>query len=200
MFPVNQEAGILELRIEQFLDPAAFNATFEQRLRNAVAGTRVRSIEAFADLQNLAELNPRYPNLRSILTQAEIDMGYRPPPPNPANIARSRELTTSASRIVESNATAQYEVALAQLNQAITLNPENTEATRVRDRLLSRMSVPGNLVLSSEDEADYQRALRELQAGNNLVALTLVERLMQNPSNRNITKLIELQQRILSAL
>jgi len=200
MFPVNQEAGILELRIEQFLDPAAFNASFEQRLRNAVAGTRARSIEAFADLQNLAELNPRYPNMRSILTQAEISMGYRPPPPNPANIARSRELTTAASRIVESNTRAQYEVALAQLNEAITLNPENTEATRVRDRLLSRMSVPGNLVLSSEDEADYQRALRELQAGNNLVALTLVERLMQNPSNRNITKLIELQQRILSAL
>ncbi|MCL2196160.1 MAG: hypothetical protein FWB77_00945 [Treponema sp.] len=200
MFPVNQEAGILELRIEQFLDPTAFNSSFEQRLRNAVAGTRARSIEAFADLQNLAELNPRYPNMRSILTQAEIDMGYRPPPPNPANIARSRELTAAASRIVESNTRAQYEVALAQLNEAITLNPENTEATRVRDRLLSRMSVPGNLVLSSEDEADYQRALRELQAGNNLVALTLVERLMQNPSNRNITKLIELQQRILSAL
>jgi len=200
MFPVNQEAGILELRIEQFLDPAAFNSSFEQRLRNAIAGTKSRSIEAFADLQNLAELNPRYPNMRNILTQAEIDMGYRPPPPNPANVARSRELTASASRIVESNAAAQYEVALAQLNQAITLNPENAEATRVRDRLLSRMSVPGNLVLSSEDETDYQRALRELQAGNNLAALTLVERLMQNPSNRNITKLIELQQRILSAL
>jgi len=200
MFPVNQEAGILELRIEQFLDPSAFNASFEQRLRTAVAGTRSRSIEAFADLQNLAELNPRYPNMRAILTQAEIDMGYRPPPPNPANIARSRELTSAASRIVESSTTAQYEVALAQLNEAIILNPNNMDATRVRDRLLSRMSVPGNLVLSSQDEADYQRALRELQAGNNLVALTLVERLMQNPSNRNITKLIELQQRILSAL
>jgi len=200
IFPVNQEAGILDLRIEQFLDPAAFNASFEQRMRTAVAGTRSRSIEAFADLQNLAELNPRYPNLRNILTQAEIDMGYRPPPPNPANIARSRELSNAASRIVESGANAQYEVALAQLNEAITLNPDNSEATRVRDRLLSRMSVPGNLILSSEDEADYQRALRELQAGNNLVALTLVERLIQNPGNRNITKLIELQQRILSAL
>jgi len=200
IFPVNQEAGILELRIEQFLDPAAFNSSFEQRLRTAVAGTRQRSIEAFADLQNLAEINPRYPNIRAIITQAEIDMGYRPQPPNPANIARSRELTASARRILESNSAAQYEVALAQLNQAITLNPENTEAPQVRDRLLSRMSVPGSIVLSSEDEADYQRALREVNAGNNLVALSLVERLMRNPRNRNITKLVELQQRIQSVL
>jgi len=200
IFPVNQEAGILDLRIEQFLDPTAFNASFEQRMRNAIAGTKRRSIESFADLQNLAEINPRYPNLKAILTQAEIDMGYRPPPPNPANIARSRELTASASRIFESNATAQYEVALTQLNEAITLNPQNTEATQVRDRLLSRMSVPGGIVLSSEDEADYQRALRELNLGNSLVALSLVERLMQNPKNRNITKLVELQRRIQSVL
>jgi hypothetical protein len=200
IFPVNQEAGLLELRIEQFLDPAAFNASFEQRMRNAVAGTKRRSIEAFADLQNLAEINPRYQNIRVIINQAEIDMGYRPQPPNPANIARSRELTASARRILDGNMTAQYEVALAQLNEAITLNSNNTEATQVRDRLLSRMSVPGGIVLSSEDEADYQRALRELNAGNNLAALSLVERLMQNPRNRNITKLVELQRRIQSVL
>jgi tetratricopeptide (TPR) repeat protein len=123
-------------------------------------------------------------------------MGYRPPPPNPANIARSRELTTSANRILEGNITAQYEVALAQINEAITLNPDNAEAARVKDRLLYRMSVPGAIVLSSQDEDDYQRAMREFQAGNNLVAMALVERLMQNPRNRNITKLIELQRRI----
>jgi len=200
IFPVNQEAGILELRIEQFLDPAAFNASFEQRLRTAVAGTKQRSIEAFADLQNLAEINPRYPNIKAIITQAEIDMGYRPQPPNPASVARSRDLTASARRILESNTTAQYEVALAQLNEAISLNPNNTEAPQVRDRLLSRMSVPGSIVLSSADEADYQRALRELNANNYLVALSLVERLMQNPRNRNITKLVELQRRIQSVL
>jgi hypothetical protein len=200
IFPVNQEAGILELRIEQFLDPAAFNASFEQRLRTAVAGTKQRSIEAFADLQNLAEINPRYQNIKAIVNQAEIDMGYRPQPPNPANIARSRDLTASARRILENNTNAQYEVALAQLNEAIALNPNNTEAPQVRDRLLSRMSVPGSIVLSSSDEADYQRALRELNAGNNLAALSLVERLMQNPRNRNITKLVELQRRIQSVL
>jgi len=200
MFPLNQEAGILDLRIEQFLDPAAFNALFEQRLRTAQARTRQRSMEAFADLQNLAEINPRYQNMRAILTQAEIDIGIRPPPPNPADVARSRELTASANRIYETSQAAQYEVALRQLNEAIIVNPENTEASRIRDRLLSRMNVPGAIILTNEDEADYQRALREHNAGNNLVAWALIERLMQNPRNRNITKVVELQQRIRSVL
>lgn len=200
MFPVNQEAGILELRIEQFTDPAAFNSAFEQRIRAAIAGTKQRSIESFADLQNLAEINPRYPGLRNIITQAEIDMNFRLPPPNPANIARSNELTQSAGRILNGNITTQYEIALAQINEAITLNPNNTEAPQVKDRLLNRMGAPGAIVLSSQDEAEYQRAVRELQAGNNLVALAVVERLMQNPRNQNITKLIELQRRIQSVL
>jgi len=200
IFPVNQEAGLLELRIEQFTDPAAFNASFEQRLRTAVDGTKLRSVESFADLLNLAEINPNYPNIRNIIYQAEIDIGRRQPPPNPANIARSRELTVSAGRILDGNISTQYEVALAQIDQAITLNPDNAEATRIKDRLLNRMSAPGGIVLSREDEEDYQRALREFQAGNNLVAFALVQRLMQNPGNRNITKLIELQRRIQQVL
>ena len=200
MFPVNQEAGILELRMEQFTDPGAFNASFEQRLRTAINGTRQRSLEAYADLLNLAEINPNYSGIRSILAQAEIDMGLRPAPPNPANIARSRDLTASASRILEANLTAQFEVALAQVNEAISLNPNNEDAARVKDRLTSRTSVPGTDVLKFEDEEQYQRAVRELQAGNNLVALALVDRLLQNPQNRNITKLVDLQRRIQSVL
>jgi hypothetical protein len=200
MFPLNQEAGILELRIDQYTDPAAFNAAFEQRLQTARTGVSQRSWEAFADLQNLAEINRNYPNIRNILTQAEITMGLRPPPPNPADIARSRELTASASRILENNTTTQFEAALVQINQAITLNPENGEATRIKDRLLTRMSMPGDIVLPSEDEETYQRAAREHQAGNNLVAYALVERLLQNPRYRNITKIVDLQRRIQASL
>jgi len=200
IFPFNQDAGILELRMEQYTDPAAFNASFEQRLRTAIAGTKRRSNESFADLQNLAEINSKYPGIKGIITQAEIDMGFRPPPPDPRALARSRELSASANRILTENNTTLFEVALTQVNEAIVLNPDNTDAMRVKDRLLNRMSVPGAIVLSNDDELEYQRAVRELQAGNNLVAFAVVQRLMQNPRNRNITKLIELQRRIQSVL
>ena len=202
MFPVNQEAGLLELRMDQFTDPRAFNAEFEQRLGRAIAGTRQGSIENYSDLLNLAEINPNYPGIRNIVFEAEVAMGIRPPPPNPADVARSRELTASARRILESNLTAQFEIAITQINQAITLDPSNTEAPPIKDRILNRSNTtePRAIVLSSEDEAQYQRAVREFQAGNNLIAYALVERLLQNPGNRNVTKIVELQRRIQSVL
>jgi hypothetical protein len=200
MFPVNQEAGLLELRIDQVTDPAAFNASFQRRLNDAIAGTKQRSLESFADLQNLAELNPRYPGIQNALVQAEIDMGRRPAPPNPVTLARSNELTAAAGRIVQSNARLQFEVALRQLNEALALNPDNTQAMALKDRVQTEMGGSGNIVLSSAAEGEYQRAVRELQQGNTLVALSIVEQLLQDSRNRNSTRILELARRIQSVL
>ncbi|MDR0451062.1 MAG: hypothetical protein LBH26_07330, partial [Treponema sp.] len=200
MFPVNQAAGLLELRIDQVADPAAFNASFQRRLNDAVAGTKRRSLESFADLQNLAELNPRYPGMQNALAQAEIDMGRRPAPPNPLSLARSNELTVAARRIVENNARLQFEVALRQLNEALALNPNNTQAMALKDRVQTEMGGSGNIVLSSAAEGEYQRAVRELQQGNTLVALAIVEQLLQDSRNRTSTRILELERRIHSVL
>jgi tetratricopeptide (TPR) repeat protein len=201
MFPVNKEAGILELRMDQVTDREAFDRSFEQRFREAVAGTRpnVRSAEAFADLQNLAEINSRYPGMAAAVTQAEIDMGFRPPPPDPRDLARSRELTAAARVIVEGNITVQFDVALAQLNQAIQLDPNNTQATSIKDQLQTRMGgASGSLDTASE--AEYQRAVQEYQQGRLLVALSIVRQLLQNPRNRNSVRILELERRIQSVL
>jgi tetratricopeptide (TPR) repeat protein len=182
------------------LDPRAFEQGFEQWLRDAVAGTKRRSIESFATLQNLAEINPRYPGMAAIVNQAEIDMGIRPPPPDPRAIARSNELSDSARRILDGNVTGQFEVALAQVNEAISLNPNNAQAMSVKDRLLSRMSRPSDIVLSSQDEEAYNHALMEYQRGNYIMALSIVRRLLQNPQYRNIAKILELQRRVQALL
>jgi hypothetical protein len=200
MFPMNQEAGILDLMMERITDTPAFDAAFEQRIRDAVSKTKQKNLEAFAELQNLAKINPRYPNINAILFQAEIDMGIRPPPPNPRDIARSRELTESARRILEGNITTQFEVAMTQINQAITLNINNTEAPRIKDQLNYRMANPGSNVLNSQDEAKYQLAVQEYQRGNNFVALSIVQEILQNTRNRNITKVLDLERRIRSQL
>ncbi|GHV95393.1 hypothetical protein AGMMS50293_17130 [Spirochaetia bacterium] len=200
MFPVNQEAGILELRMDQVTDPNAFTASFDQRIRDAIAGTKRNSNEAFAELQNLAQINPRYPNLAAIINQAEIDMGFRPPPPDPRALARSAELTASARRIIENNITSQFEVALVQINDALIANPNNAGATRIKQQLLTAMNAPGGIVMSSQDEAEFNRAAIAFQQGNYLVAHSIVERLLQDTRYRNITKLVELQRRIQAVL
>ncbi|MDR2483017.1 MAG: hypothetical protein LBD08_05225 [Treponema sp.] len=200
MFPLNQDAGLLELRVEQVMNPAAFNGSFQRRLAEAVAGTKRRSVEAFADLQNLAEINPRYPGLRAALTQAELDMGYRLPPPDTRAIARSDELTAQARAIIERNVRAQFPIALEQLNQALTLNPNNNQAMAEKDRVQTLMGGGGVVVLSSAAEQQYRRAIQELQQGNAVVALSIVQQLLQDPKNRNSTRLVELQRRIESVL
>ncbi|MDR2375444.1 MAG: hypothetical protein LBD96_03290 [Treponema sp.] len=199
MFPMNHEAGMLELRMDQVTDPRAFSASFQRRLDEAFVGVQRQSAESFADLQNLAELNPGYPGIAGILKQAEILMGYRVAPPDPRILRRSDELTRTARTIVDNNDRDQFEAALRQLNEALSLNPNNDEAMVLKDRVQTRMGT-GNAILSSADEGEYQRAVRELQQGNTLTAMSLVERLLQNPRNRNSTRVIELLRRIQAIL
>ncbi|MDR0314140.1 MAG: hypothetical protein LBI14_11160, partial [Treponema sp.] len=202
IFPLNEEARLLDLRMEQFTDPAAFNASFQQRLNTAVAGTRpnVRSVESFADLQNLAQINPSYPNIRRILDQAEIDMGYRPPPPDPQALARSASLTTQAQPIINARNSSMYEVALAWLNEAINLNPDNNDASILKDRLQILMTGTSLIVIDSKSYDEYQRAVMEFQRGNRYTAWSIVQELLQNPDNRRSTQILDLQARIEATL
>jgi hypothetical protein len=199
IFPINQDAGMLELRMEQAADPETFRTTFRRRLDAAAAGVKRQSLEAFADLQNLAGIDPAYPGIEAVLRQAEIDMGYRSAPPDPEKIRYSDELTRAAQTIVSDNNRGQFEAALRQLNEALVLNPGNTQAAAFKDQVQTRMGA-GNVILASADEREYQRAVRELQQGNTLIAAAIVEQLFQNPRNHGSTRVIELQRRIQSVL
>ena len=204
VFPVNEDANLLELRIDQVTNPDAFNADFQRRLSEAVAGAKKKDVSSFAKLQNLAEINPGYPGIKGMVVQAEIDLGYRPPPPDNRALTRAAELVASARAIIDRNDRTRFPAALAQLNQALVLNPANSQASALKDRL---QTSPGGgsggggapLVLSSAAEREYQRAVRELQQGNTLVAMTIVQELLQDPRNRT-TRLQDLQRRIQSYL
>lgn len=200
MFPLNQDASLLEMRIEQVTDPAIFNEAFQRRFNEAVAGAKRRSVEAFADLQNLAEINPRYPGISAALYQAELDMGYRLPPPDPASLARSNELTAQARATINRNVRAEFPIALEQLNQALALDPNNSQAMAEKDRVQTLLGGSGVALLSNAAERQYQRAVQELQQGNTVVALAIVQQLLQDPQNQNSTRLAELQRRIESVL
>jgi hypothetical protein len=186
--------------MDQVMDPAAFNASFQRRLNDAVAGVKRGSVESFADLQNLSAINPAYPGLRSMVVQAEIDMGYRPAPPDPRSLARSDDLTAAARGILDRNVRSQFPVALEQLNQALALNPSNSQAMSLKDRVQTEMGGGGSVVLNSVAEREYQRAVQALQQGNTLVAMTIVRQLLQDTENQNSRRILDLQRRIESIL
>ena len=55
-------------------------------------------------------------------------------------------------------------------------------------------------MLSSEDEAKYQKAVAALQDNNLVTANALVEELLQKSSNKNSSKIIDLQKKIRALL
>jgi hypothetical protein len=198
LFPVNQDAGFLELQIEQMSDPAVFNQNFARRFQSALTGIRQGSFESYVDLQNLARLNPRYPGISAALAQAEIDLGIRPAPPDPLRLSRSNELAAAAQRMFSANIRSQYPIVLENVNEALRLNPNNTLAMQIKDRVQVAMGSASSG--DSRTEQEYLRAVRELQNGNNLLALSIVQRLLQNPENRDSARLNELLRRIQASM
>jgi tetratricopeptide (TPR) repeat protein len=182
------------------MDPSAFDRSFRRRLNEAVAGIKNRSFQAFTDLQNLARINPQYPGMGDILEQAEVDMGYRPPPPNPRDLARSHELTLMAQNMVYLKNRSLYPFALELLNRALELDPHNNQALALKDHVQTTMGGRETIVLDDNAEHDYQRAVMALHQGDPITALSILQRLLQNPRYRDSTKLIALQRRIESVL
>ena len=197
MFPLNHDARMLELRIEQQTDIGVFNASFQRRLNEAISGTRpnVRSMQSFAELQDLAEINPRFPGIAAILNQAEIDMGFRPPPPNPRDLARSAELTRSAEANYNSRDTTRYSLARTELEEAIRLNPNNSQAQRLLDQVMISTTGIGTIAIPRDVQDQYDVAFRMHTQGNYLQADAILQRLLQVQSNQKYTIIHELKRR-----
>ena len=146
------------------------------------------------------EIDSDFPGLKKLVDDVEIYLGIKIPPPDPASIARSSELTRSARRIYDANSRSVFQVALSQLDEAIRLNPDNQEAITLKDRMQTAVGGQAVAVLSAKDEERYQQAVRELQRGNKITASALVEQLMQSPGSRNSAKIADLKRRIDSQL
>ena len=196
VFPMNHEARLLQMQIEQHTDPAAFNRDFRERLNAAVQQVKNRNAEAYADLLSYAAINPNFPGMRAIITQAEIDMGFRPPPPNPADLAQSAELTRAAQANINNGSQVLLMVAEVQLTDAIKLDANNIQAQTLMDRLRILLRGSGSIVLPSNVQVQYNNALQEFLQGNILTAHAIVEQLLQTPANRNSTQIMDLRRRI----
>jgi hypothetical protein len=127
-------------------------------------------------------------------------MGIRPPPPDEAAIARSRDLTRSAQNLIAGGVRSNMEVAQQQLVEALRVNPDNTTAVAELDRVERLMGRRAASELEAAVDNDYQDALRELLAGNKLIAYSIVRRVLARPEYRNSGRFQELLQRIESVL
>jgi hypothetical protein len=200
VFPLNQEAGVLALRIDQIIDPTSFRQEFADKYNAAKAGLKAPTNDIYAQLTDLASIDPKYPGLQDAIYQAEILLGRRLPPPDPAKQRQARDLVTQARAIVDSGDAGRFQVALDQIARAIQLDPNNVDAPPLKDRILTYQGSAAQVVLSSYAEEQYRLAVQEFQNGNFLQANAIVEQLLQDPKNRNSQKLLDLSKRIKARL
>ncbi len=200
VYPLNQEAALLTLRIDELVDPQQFNETFARRVQNARQSAKVPATQqqGYSDLLDLAEIRPNYPGLSKAIYDVEIELGIRQKPVDQAALRRSASLTQEAQRLY-SGARGNEEVlrqALSRLDQAIALNPNNDNAITLKDRIQIAVGGKAAVVLSSADEASYNQAIQELRNNNVVGAYTIVERLLQTPANRRSSKILDLQKQV----
>lgn len=199
VFPLNQEARVLELQIDQLSDPDEFGRSFARLFNEARAKIDAKAdlTTAYSDLQDLAAINPRYPGLRAQIERAEILLGFRQPPPDPRALAEARSLVLAAQRIVDSGQVAQFTFARAQVEKALGLDPNNAAASALKDRIATYIGGDTAIVLSSAAETLYNEAVSFFTAGDYLNARVRLARLAAvYPKGATMQKVADLDARL----
>lgn len=202
IYPRNQQANLLSMRIDQILDIKQFNEAFRTRfeeLKLVNYSLRDSSAQiAYSDLQDLYELEPDYPGLRAFMNQTEINLGLRQKPIDNSSIEEAQSIAEQAfAKLSEAERdTIKLEAARNLANRALVLNPNNDLAISVLDEVALRTGSTAAVILSRRDEEKYQQAITYLQNGNVVAANSNLQELLQTPENRRSAKVQKLQSRI----
>ena len=200
VYPQNDAAAHLTLKIQRLQNPEEFNKQFPKRVEAAKAeyNKPEKRFDAYTELSILYEMNPTFPGLEKMLYNMKIDLGLVPKPVDRTNINKSVKLTKDATNIV--NSAGKNEVALkdalALVNQALELYPENEDAMVLKDRIQISIGGKAVVVLSSEDEYKYQEAVQKMNINDTTGAISIVNQLLKKPENRRSSKILDLMKQL----
>lgn len=199
-FPLNREASVLALRIEKYRNLDNFETLFRQKFVEARNKLQTNPQEAYIELQDLEAINPDFPGLASAIYNAEVKLGIRIPPPDPAKIRESNELYERAFAIVQSDVRSQFPIALEYLNEAIKLTPDSQKVTNLLDRIEAELGGRTTTVLASTAQQQYKLAEEKYLEGSYYEALRIVNSLMKDEQSSQYPPLLELKRRIESKI
>jgi hypothetical protein len=196
VYPLNQEAGVLDLRIDQLIDPGVFPQNFKAKFDQARARIESNPREAYAQLQDLAAINAKYPGLAAAMDRAAIAAGYKAAPIDQTKVRQAATLVAEARRIYDAREAARYEYALEQLNKAIQFDPNNKTAADLKDRIGILVGGTASIVMTAAAEEQYQRAVALFQSGDIITALEVVTTLLKDPKNQRFQKILDLKSKL----
>lgn len=192
-FPYNKEARVLSLQILKLKGEEEFALSLEQYFQVAVAKP---PSDAYVDLKDLQLIQPDYPGLAREIEKLEVRLGIIILPPDPEDIAASKEFYKMANDIFQKAQTDLFSVALVQLDESIKLNPDNSEAKELKDRIIIATGATVKTFLSSYAQEQFRLAEQNYVKGDYGAALSIVERLLLDKKNRGYPPLLDLKKRI----
>lgn len=205
VYPINQEASLLVLKIDRLRDPKKFEEEFAQKVRTALnqAKKRDTQMEGYNTLMDYYNLAPDYKGLKDTIYNLEIDLGMRQKPVDNSATNRSNKLTQDAQKLFNTagNDEKKLNSALDKVNEALKVNPNNKTAEALKDRISTKIGGSSIIVLTSDDQNLLVQAKKAYQSGDVDTANTFMLRLLnRNPNNIKVKEVEELNNKIQSQL
>ena len=200
VFPINQEASLLTLKINKLKEPQKFASEFDQKIKIARELCKNKSTqqEGYANLLDYLALEPNYKGLKDLVYQVEIDIGIRQKKVAKTEVNRAQNYVKDAQVLFNKagNDEDKLKKALDKINQAIKLNPDNKEAMALKDKITTKIGGNTITVLSTEDERIYQLAVKKLQENDIIGANALAMQLLKKKQNGSLKKIKDLKNKI----
>ncbi len=199
IFPLNQEAGVLNLKIDKLIDPGVFNRAAAAKIADARVKIKGRQDLAavYSDLQDLQAIDSRLAGLQALIVEAEILLGLRLPPPDPKALAESRSLTLAAQKIYDSLDRARFDFAKTQLAKALELNPNNEAAASLKDKISTSVGGDQTIILPANIELIYSEAITLFTNGDYLSARGRIARIYSMYAKaKTMQKVVDLDTRL----
>ena len=205
VYPLNQEASLLLLKIDRLHNPEKFEEEFAQKVQTAIAQSKNKDTmaQAYNTLTDYYNLEPDYKGLREAIYNLEIELGMRQRPVDNSAAARSTRLVAQAQTQFNNagSNTTKLNQALETVNEALRLNPNNRDAETLKDRISLKIGSSSIIVLSSDDQNLLTQAKKAYQSGNIDAANTYMLRLLNNnPNNIKLKEVEDLNNKIKSQL
>lgn len=196
LVPRNMAANKLRLEIQQFQDPEQFKINFANRVsqakENAASAAKdsfgnEKLLQAYAELSDLAEINPDYPGLKNAILEIEYSLGKKKRPLAPGVKKYAEQLASEAQKLFQSG---YYQEAFKKINQAISTDSENQNFKSLRSRISARLKT--NVYTRDSNYTDrYQEVVELISSNRYEMAEEIISEMWKNPANRteNLTKL-----------
>jgi hypothetical protein len=191
-FPLNAEAGLLTLQILKATDQAAYLQSLPSRIQAARDLLATDPQTAYSRIADLAKMEPNNASIQSILKEAEIKTGRRPPEPTGAQIAQAAALVAQAESLMKTGRSSDNARASDLLNEAYALDPRNPKVfTDIKYlTILAGKGGAAGPSLNPADQALLDTATSQYASGQYNQARDSLNRLLQaGRMTRDILKL-----------